>query len=220
MSDITREDLLPRLLKRLAFPSLEELFAAIGYGGMSAQKAVNRIRDELRTIDKTKKTDVPFEIRSDKKLKPIHGILVEGIDNVLIKFARCCTPVPGDESIGFITRGFGVSVHRKDCKNYLKSLEIPEESGRWVRVAWANSDADIYVTGLFITCRERSGIVVDVATVLNGLKIKMTSLAAKDLGDVTTVSIVIEVKNRDELNQAIARLSSVPGVVEIKRGDG
>ena len=221
MSDITREDILPRVLKKLAFSSLDELFAAIGYGGMSAQKAVNRIRDELRTIDRAKKTDAaPFEVKPDKKLKPIHGILVEGIDNVLIKFARCCTPVPGDESIGFITRGFGVSVHRKDCKNYQKSAESPEETGRWVRVAWANTDADIYSTALFITCRERSGIVMDVATVLNGLKIKMTSLTAKDLGSITTVSIVIEVKNREDLNVAIARLSSISGVLEINRGDG
>jgi GTP pyrophosphokinase len=224
MSDITREDLLPRLLKKLAFPSLEELYAAIGYGGMSAQKAVNRIRDELRMLDRTKKKDesdiYPFEIRPDKKLKPIHGILVEGIDNCLVKFARCCTPVPGDEAIGFITRGFGVSVHRKDCKNYMKSLEDHEEAGRWVRVAWANSEADVYSTALYITVRERSGIVMDVATILNALKIKMTSLSAKDMGEITAVSIVIEVKNRDDLNQAIARLSGVTGVLEIKRGDG
>jgi GTP pyrophosphokinase len=224
MSDLTREDMLPKLLKKLAFPTMEELYAAIGYGGMSAQKAVNRIRDELRMLDRTKKKDetdvLPFEVRPDKKLKPIHGILVEGIDNVLIKFARCCTPVPGDESIGFITRGFGVSVHRKDCKNYLKSVEDKDDGGRWVRVAWANTDADVYSTALYLTVRERSGIVMDVATILNGLKIKMTSLSAKDMGAITTVSIVIEVKNRDDLNQAIARLSGVTGVLEIKRGDG
>jgi GTP diphosphokinase / guanosine-3',5'-bis(diphosphate) 3'-diphosphatase len=222
MSDLTREDIQPRILKKLAFASFDELFAAIGYGGMSAQKAVNRIRDELRAIDKTKKSELmPFEIKPDKKLKPIHGILVEGIDNCLVKFARCCTPVPGDESIGFITRGFGVSVHRKDCKNYQKSLETPEEAGRWVRVAWANSDVDIYSTALYITARERSGIVMDIATILNALKIRMTSFAARDVdGGITTAAIVIEIKTREELNAAIARLATVPGVTDIKRGDG
>lgn len=224
MSDITRDDILPRLLKKLAFPSMEELYAAIGYGGMSAQKAVNRIRDELRMLDRTRKKDesdtYSIEFRTDKKLKPIHGILVEGVDNCLVKFARCCTPVPGDESIGFITRGFGVSVHRKDCKNYQKSIEDPDEAGRWIRVTWANSDSDVYSTALYLTIRERSGIVMDVATILNGLKIKMTSLAAKDLGAVTTVSIVMEVKNREELNTAIARLSALAGVLEITRSDG
>jgi GTP pyrophosphokinase len=107
-----------------------------------------------------------------------------------------------------------------DCKNYLKSIENTEEAGRWVRVTWANTEADVYSTALFITIRERSGIVMDVATVLNGLKIKKTSLSAKDLGEVTTVSIVIEVKNLDELNLAVARLSSIPGAIEIKRGNG
>jgi GTP pyrophosphokinase len=222
MSDITREDILPRILKKLAFASLDELFAAIGYGGMSAQKAVNRIRDELRAIDRTKKAEAfPFEIRPDKKLKPIHGILVEGIDNCLVKFARCCTPVPGDESIGFITRGFGVSVHRKDCKNYQKSIGTPEEAGRWVRVAWANTDADIYSTAIFITARERAGIVVDIATILNALKIKMTSFSAREVeGGITSAGIVIEIKTREELNAAIARLQTVSGVIEIKRSDG
>jgi GTP pyrophosphokinase len=224
MTDLTKEDVLPRLLKKLAFPSLDELYAAIGYGGMSAQKAVNRIRDELRTIDRTKKKDeadgLTYEFKSDKKLKPIHGILVEGIDNCLVKFARCCTPVPGDPSIGFITRGFGVSVHRKDCKNYIKSSQDPQEAGRWVRVTWANTETDIYSTALYLSVRERSGVVVDVATILNGLKIKMTSLAARDVGGVTSVSVVIEVKNLEELMTAIARLSSIPGVIEIKRGDG
>lgn len=224
-TDITREDILPRLLKKLAFTSLDELYAAIGYGGMSAQKAVNRIRDELRTLDRAKKKDdsdtIPFEIRPDKKLKPIHGILVEGLDNCLVKFARCCTPVPGDDAIGYITRGFGVSIHRKDCKNYLKSLEIKEEVDRWVRVAWANSETDIYRTALFIAARERSGIVMDIATILNALKIRMTSLSAKDMeGGITSVSIVIELKNQEELNSAIARLAAISGVVSIKRGDG
>jgi GTP pyrophosphokinase len=224
MADITREDVLPRLLKKLAFPSLDELFAAIGYGGMSAQKAVNRIRDELRALEKAKKRDdtegLLYELRPDKKLKPIHGILVEGIDNCLVKFARCCTPVPGDEAIGFITRGFGVSVHRRDCQNYLKSVDNPEEAGRWVRVAWANTDTDVYSTTLYITTRARSGVVMDVATILNALKIMMTSLTAKDEGNVTNVSVVINVKNRDDLNTAIARLMTIQGVIDIRRGDG
>ncbi len=225
MSDITREDVLPRVLKKISFDSFEELFAAIGYGGMSAQKAVNRIRDELRSIERSKRKDdsepMSYEIRPDKRTRPIHGIMVEGLDNCLVKFARCCTPVPGDDAIGFITRGFGVSVHRKDCKNYLKSVESPEEAGRWVRVTWANSAEDVYSTAILITARERSGIVMDIATILNALKIRMTSLTAKDVaGGITTVAVVIEVKNRDELTGAINRLSSLPGLLEINRASG
>jgi GTP pyrophosphokinase len=225
MSDITREDVLPKVLKKISFDTFEELFAAIGYGGMPAQKPGNRIREELRSIERSKRKDdsepMSYEIRPDKRTRPIHGIMVEGLDNCLVKFARCCTPVPGDGAIGFITRGFGVSVHRKDCKNYLKSVETPEEAGRWVRVTWANSAEDVYSTAILITARERSGIVMDIATILNALKIRMTSLTAKDVaGGITTVAVVIEVKNRDELTTAINRLSALSGILEIKRASG
>ena len=225
MSDITSEDIQPKVLKKVSFVSFDELFAAIGYGGMSAQKAVNRIRDELRNIERTKRKDetdpMSYEIRPGKQSKPIHGIMVEGLDNCLVKFARCCTPVPGDESIGFITRGFGVSVHRKDCKNYLKAVQNPEEEGRWVNVEWANTAEDAYSTSILITARERSGIVMDIATILNSMKIRMTSLAAKDVaGGITTVSVVIEVKSRDELAAAMSRLSALSGLLEIKRING
>ncbi len=225
MSDITRDDIKPKVLKKVSFVSFDELFAAIGYGGMSAQKAVNRIREELRTIERAKRKDdsepFSYELRPGKRTKPIHGIMVEGLDNCLVKFARCCTPVPGDDAIGFITRGFGVSVHRKDCTNYLKSIENPEEADRWVSVTWANSAEDVYSTSLTITARERSGIVMDIATILNTMKIRMTSLTAKDIaGGFTTVSVVIEVKTRDELNTAISRLSALNGLLEIKRTAG
>lgn len=223
MSEITREDVLPIILKKLSFPSLEEMFAAIGFGGLSAQKAVNRIRDEMRLIERSEpkgiNDKIPREVRSAKS-KPIHGIMVEGLDNCLVKFSRCCTPVPGDAVIGFITRGYGVSVHRRDCKNYLKSIEDPSEADRWVNVSWANTEDERYQTALQITARERSGLVMDVATILNTLKIKMTSLSAKDIGTgLSTVFLVLEVKNRDELGNAIARLSAVPSVIEIKRSD-
>lgn len=223
MSEVTREDVLPKILARLKFPSLEELYAAIGYGGMSAQKAVNRIRDELRTIERAKRAEDSEEISfvsSDKKLRPIHGILVEGIDNCLVKFARCCSPVPGDPAIGYITRGFGVSVHRKDCKNYLKSIANPEEAGRWVRVAWANSETDVYSTSLFITAKERSGVVLDITMILSAMKLKMTSLSARDDNGVSNVALVIEVHNSTELSNAIARLATIQGVIDIRRGDG
>ena len=135
MSEITREDVLQKILARLKFPSLDELYAAIGYGGMSAQKAVNRIRDELRTIERSKKAEDEGEISfniTDKKLNPIHGILVEGIDNCLVKFARCCSPVPGDDAIGYIT-GLRRVRPQEGLQKLPQIRRQPEEAGRWVR---------------------------------------------------------------------------------------
>ena len=226
MADITRDNLLPKILKRLAFASLEELYAAIGYGGISAQKAVNRIKEEVRALLKQRKKEEPLqqileEKPVDKRIKPVHGVLVEGIDNCLVKFARCCTPVPGDSVIGFITRGFGVSVHRRDCNNYLKAGKTPEEAGRWVNVEWADTGSETYATALLITARDRTGLVVDIATVLNAMNIRMVSFSAKDVGGgIISFAITVDIKNRDDLVSAMARLSSISGVSDIRRNEG
>ncbi|MDR0491425.1 MAG: bifunctional (p)ppGpp synthetase/guanosine-3',5'-bis(diphosphate) 3'-pyrophosphohydrolase [Oscillospiraceae bacterium] len=220
LNDVIREDTLPKVLERLAFNSLDELYAAIGYGGISAQKAVNRIREEFRFLFKTKKKkekQLPDK-KPDARIRPMFGVMVEGIDNCLVKFARCCTPVPGDPVIGFITRGYGVSVHRQDCSNYIRTEESVEEAGRWVRVAWADTGDMVYQTEIKITAHDRAGIIVDIASILNALKIKMTSFTARDAGDnFATVTIVVDIRNRDELVTAIARLSSVPDVTDVKR---
>jgi guanosine-3',5'-bis(diphosphate) 3'-pyrophosphohydrolase len=223
MSDITKEDVLAHILKRLSFSTLDDLYAAIGYGGITAQKAVNRIRDELKALRAEKKKNDPdsvnFSPRPVKNTKPIHGTLVEGLDNCLVKFSRCCTPVPGDAVVGFITRGYGVSIHRRDCKNFLnKSGGNAADAGRWINVSWADTTDEKYQTALQIISRDRSGLIMDVATALNALKLEIASISARSQSDGTAIiNLSLTVRNRDELGAAIARISSVSGVREIKR---
>lgn len=222
LSDVTADENLPRILKRLAHANLDDLLAAIGYGGASAQKAANKIKDEIRTIEKARKKDeleLPVS-KPQKKQKPVHGVVVEGLDNCLIKFSRCCTPVPGDEIIGYITRGFGVSVHRKDCKNYIKSASTPEEKDRWINVEWANTDLETYNTSLTIISRERSGLVMDIATILSAANIKMTTFNAKDVNGQSVVFLALELHNSHELNTVITKLSAVSGVLRVERNGG
>ena len=223
-ADVMSNEIQPRILKRLAYLNMDDFFAAIGYGGVSAQKSVNKIKDELRAIEKTRKkddtefTNNPHPVQNQHA---VNGVVVEGLDNCLVKFSRCCTPVPGDEIVGFITRGFGVSVHRKDCKNYLRALDDENEKSRWIGVEWANSESDRFATTLHITARERSGLVMDIATVLNSANIKMTSFNARDVGDgYSTASVSLEVKNSDELRTVISRLSSIKSVTNVTRSDG
>ena len=224
MSDIAHDDLLAKVLARLSFKTLDELYAAIGYGGVSAQKVVNRIREDLRAVGKLKKkeeTSATPAKKEEQRVKPIHGVTVEGLDNCLVKFARCCSPVPGDPITGFITRGFGVSVHRQDCNNYLRYEASDEDAGRWVRVAWADTEGRMYSTTINVIVRDRTGIVVDVASVLNALNVRITSFNAKESGDgLVSVSVAVEVKNRDELISAMAKLMSVSGVTDVRRADG
>ena len=223
-SDAMHEDVLSKVLTRASLNSIDDLYAAIGYGGVSVQKIVNRIREDFRAATKTKKKEDQApgpSKKSDTRIKSTLGVMVEGLDNCLVKFARCCAPVPGDPVVGFITRGFGVSVHRKDCTNYLRHEKTPEEAGRWVSVSWADIDGLTYSTTIHITIRDRTGIVVDIASVLNALNVKISSFSARDSGSgLVFVSVIVDVKNRDELVSAMARLMSVSGVTDVRRISG
>lgn len=230
MEDITGEDILPQLLKKVSYTSLDEMYAAIGYGGMAATRAVNRIKDELarqqhavdkRTVlDKVTEAAERREQMAKKVGKPVHGILVEGLDNCLIKFSRCCTPVPGDDIIGYITRGQGVSIHRTDCENARRRAERPEDEGRWINVSWADEIHESYTTTLTVVSRERGGLVMDIATVMNALNTKVRSINARDTGDKSIVVITLEIKGLDELKSVINRIQGVSGVVEVNRNGG
>ncbi|MCI7370056.1 MAG: bifunctional (p)ppGpp synthetase/guanosine-3',5'-bis(diphosphate) 3'-pyrophosphohydrolase [Firmicutes bacterium] len=230
MDDITGEDILPQLLKKVSYTSLDEMYAAIGYGGMAATRAVNRIKDELarqqhavdkRTVlDKVTEAAERREQMAKKAIKPVHGVLVEGLDNCLIKFSRCCTPVPGDDIIGYITRGQGVSIHRTDCENARRRAERPEDEGRWLNVSWADEIHESYTTTLTVVSRERGGLVMDIATVMNALNTKVRSINARDTGDKSIVVITLETKGLDELKTVINRLQCISGVVEVNRNGG
>ena len=231
LEDITDEEVLPTLLKKIACPNLEDVYSAIGYGGMTATRTVNRMKDELsrmhnasekRTVlDKVTEAAERRETTAQKTQKPVHGVLVEGLDNCLIKFSRCCTPVPGDDIVGYITRGQGVSIHRSDCANYNKRSDRPEDMGRWIDVSWANSVNEVYTTTVVVVSNQRNGLVMDIAMALNALNSKVRSLNARDVADgKAIVSITLEVKQLDELRTVMNKLLAISGVTEVSRNGG
>ncbi|MBO7727257.1 MAG: bifunctional (p)ppGpp synthetase/guanosine-3',5'-bis(diphosphate) 3'-pyrophosphohydrolase, partial [Oscillospiraceae bacterium] len=223
--DALAEEIISPIMKRLSYNALDDLYAAIGYGGVAVTRIVNKVRDELKNAASERKTAFDTmaqaaerrEQQAKRNAKAIHGILVEGLDNCLVKFSRCCTPVPGDDIIGFITRGQGVSIHRKDCLNYLKSLESNED-GRWIRVSWADSITDTYLTTIIIAAKDRNGLVMDIASVLNSINAKVRTLTARDVGYGTALTTVtLEVRSIQDLRYIMSRLLSVPGVQSVKR---
>lgn len=218
--------ILASILKRNSFSALDDMLAAIGYGGIGAQKIAKKIQDELRSVNVEKQTALDKlnraaerrELQDKTPRKIVNGVLVEGLDNCLVKFSRCCTPVPGDDIIGFITRGSGVSIHRRDCSNYLKSLAEIDNEGRWVNVSWANKISESYTSIISIFATDRNGLVMDIATILNTLSAKVRSLTARDLaGGKAVIHITLEVRNSDDLNYIITRLSSIPAVESVLR---
>jgi len=228
MAYLTDEELVNTSVKKLSVTSLDDMYAAIGYGGLTATRAVNRFKEEIARAAKqvTQKNALDrlteaAERRSAKNVKAVQGVLVEGMGNCLIKFSRCCTPVPGDPIVGFITRGQGVSVHRADCPNYLNSVKEESGEGRWLEVSWANNITENYTTSLRILARDRSGLVLDIATVLNTLNAKVRSLNARGTNEGNAiVHVTLEVNDLGALKLVISRLRMLGGVRDIERGGG
>ena len=230
LASITAEDVLPHLLKKVGAGTLDDLYAAIGYGGMTSQKAVNRIREEYGRISKEKSERTAAEKLAAAEVQPSvskptgrseSGIIVEGLGNCLVKFAKCCTPVPGDPVVGFITRGFGVSVHRQDCPNADPDRRKPEEAGRWVKVAWVDSEQSAYQTSLELSAKDRDALALDVTMALTAAKVRVQSFSARSLPDgYAVISMVLEVRDKGELAAVINKLGQIQGVYQVKRATG
>ena len=218
----------PQLLKKLAFDTWEDMYAAIGYGGLTAVKAVGRIRDDINRALKNQQNDKlmqPSVLRNvgdtengKSNRHAVNGIIVEDIESCMIKFAKCCTPVPGDDIIGFITKGFGVSIHRCDCPNTFQRHE-PIQAARWVNVRWANQDAQPFDTTLELECRTRDGLLLDVATIMTSNRVRTKELNGKDLpGGKSVFTVRFEVKDVDELESIRNKLLAIPDVISSRRG--
>ena len=215
------------LLRKLAFDNWDDMYAAIGYGGLTAVKAVGRIRDDINKSIKAQAAEKlpqsPLRVNPDSEAvkqnrHAVNGVIVEDIDSCMIKFAKCCTPVPGDAIVGFITKGFGVSVHRADCPN-AQNREDPKQAGRWVRVRWANMEEQPFETTLELDCITRDGLVLDVAQALTTARVRVKELSGKDLANGrSTITIRFEVKNTAELNAIRTKLLNIRDVTGSKRG--
>ena len=223
MSAITDPALEPHLLKKLSFDNWEDMYAAIGYGGLTAVKAVGRIRDDVTKSVKAEKNPVPLKLNPDgesvkQNRHAVNGVIVEDIDSCMIKFARCCTPVPGDAIVGFITKGFGVSIHRVDCPNAQNRTD-PKQAARWVRVRWANQDDHPFDTTLELDCITRDGLLLDVATTMTAAHVRVKELVGKDLpGGKSMFTVRFEVKDVAELDFIRNKLMNIRDVIGSRRG--
>ena len=216
----------PQLLKKLSFDNWEDMYAAIGYGGLTAVKAVGRIRDDINKALKVQTNDKlqnPLRLTPDsesvkRNRHAINGVIVEDIDSCMIKFAKCCTPVPGDSIVGFITKGFGVSIHRCDCPN-AANRDNPIQAARWVRVHWANEDYQPFETTLELECITRDGLLLDVAQTMTTARIRVKELFGKDLPDGKSIfTVKFEVKDVAELDSIRNKLLSIRDVIGSRRG--
>ena len=205
--------------RRLRQNNAEELYAAIGYGGMTIANCLPKLKEEwqkLKASEEKAGEDLPKVDLS--RVHATDGVVVEGFDNTPIKFAKCCSPLPGDPIVGFITRGFGVSIHKQSCANAISSMKDPTNAPRWVKAYWADSVKDSYKAGIEIIALNRNELLQDVLAALADIRVPIYALNARQVeNNCAVVSLTIGINNTEHLNRVVARLSKVKDVLKVTR---
>ena len=209
------DEFMSNLARRNRCNTVEEMYAAIGYGGLQLSRMLTKIKDEYARLKASEPKPVTLDI---KRIHSSEGVVVEGIGNCPVKFAKCCSPLPGDDIIGFVTRGFGVSIHKRDCKNVHESMRHPENADRWVRAYWDTAAKEQYSATLELTCMDRNNLVSDIALALSDMRVPIYSMAARAAEHGRAhMSLTIGIMNTEHLNNVVAKLKKVKDVISVLR---
>ncbi|TCO79842.1 RelA/SpoT family protein [Marinisporobacter balticus] len=220
--ELAKPQWMNQLIKKLRLNTIEDLYAAIGYGGILLNQVIPKLKQLHKSIQKEEKSieevvtqNKQYKDKAKKEKKDAQGVKVKGIDNILVRFSKCCTPVPGDEIVGFITRGRGVSVHRADCVNMLKGIDSLD---RLIEVEWDENKQKSYETEIQIISTDRKGLLSEVTNFLSDIKLTVTAVNARTNKDKTAiVNLTIEITNIEQLSKLIKKVKSMQGVVDVYR---
>ncbi len=215
-------ELLEAEARRQHCNTLDDLYAAIGYGGLLVSRLLPRIRESYARMVKVAPTpeEIIQPIKTDRpKRKHKGGVIIAGeMGDCLVKFSHCCNPLPGDDIIGFITRGSGVSIHKRSCRNVPADTAASAEPARWVEASWEQNTTGEFKVTLTILCHNRESMLADILSQLVALHIPVHAVKAKDIDrDSCLIGTTIEVQSIEQLNGVLARLEKVPGVASIRR---
>jgi len=226
-NQLFRQEWIDPILRRYNLNNIDDLFASIGYGGLTAQKIIMRLREEYLKVAKTEAAQVAqdninpedfISEASNRSTKASNGIIVHGIDNCLVRLSRCCNPVPGDDIIGFITKGRGVSVHRRDCPNMSMTALSEEDLGRLINVSWEETKNASYLVDVQIEADDRTGLLAEITSNMMDLKIPMRSFNARTAkGNIAIITLTAEISNTGQLDIISKRMRSRRGVYEVTR---
>ena len=217
--DIFKTEYINPMLDRYKYKNIDEMYAAVGFGAITAQKIIARMLIEYRKEHKEEPIEEKIEELSTARKntpKPSDsGVIVKGIDNCLVKLSKCCNPLPGDEIIGYITKGRGVSVHRKDCVNV---NELLKEENRIIDVKWFDQEKVTYTVEIEIFANDRNGLLADIIQKINERKAKILGVSARATKERMAVTeVTLEVDNLEGLNKIIRELRKIDSVYEVKR---
>ncbi len=218
MEDAELDALLQKIGQRHNCTSAEDVYAAIGYGGIPLWKVMPKIKDAWQKSHAAPAPLPPAQEKPQAPRKSSAGVIVDGMDNCLIKFSRCCNPLPGDDIIGFITRGFGVSIHKRSCSNVPQDIGKAAEPERWVNVHWAGDVQEEFKTTLEIVATDRSGLLADITQQLFNLHLFIHSLNSREAKDgCAVITATISINGVDQLQSIIARLNNISGTLSVRR---
>ncbi|MGI6777489.1 MAG: RelA/SpoT family protein [Acetivibrionales bacterium] len=220
-NELFRSEWVEVVLKRYNYNTLEDVLASIGYGGITANKVISRLKEECRKYLKPEEINEQMakwieqpKNKDKKKSVPESGIIVKGIDNCLVRLSMCCNPVPGDDIIGYITRGRGVSVHRKDCINILNTLD----DERIIEVNWYTAGNVAYKADITIMANDRAALLMEVTNIIGESKIPLKGINARTTREqIAVIHLSLEITDTEQLNNIIKRLKKVDGVFEVTR---
>lgn len=211
-------DFLKKIMIKKQYNTIDDFYAAIGYGGVQLWKIMPRLKEEYQKTYAENIEEISVPPAPVKRNKATSGVVIEGADDVLVKFSNCCNPLPGDDIIGYITRGYGVSIHKRNCTNVPKDISKSEEPERWVSCYWEDEVGDAFRSTLQITASDRTGLLADVTIKFSNMHIFIHSLNSRELKDgKAVVTATIDVMGRNHLRGIISKLSDINGIEEIKR---
>ncbi len=229
-----REEILSNVSARIGIQSVESLYNTIGYGGISMNKVASKLRDEFERIVKplaqeTVEVDIATLNKQavPRKTSKSGGVIIDGVDGCMVKFAKCCNPLPGDELIGFITKGYGVSVHKRDCPNVTANMPKPEYDGRWVSAYWEQgaslmgTSSQFFEAMLRIYAKDSIGLLAQITVALADMRVNLVSVSTqKSSGDDIIINLTVNAKNLEHIKSIVSRLKTIDNIDDVTRGFG
>ncbi len=217
LSELSKDEYFDDILKRFNMSTMEDVYAAIGYGGITTGQVLHKLMEQYRKEAKAQQAAEWLEQKEQRMQSGDHqgrGVIVKGDPNMVIRFAHCCSPLPGDKIVGYITRGRGVSIHREDCPNMDDLMVEPE---RFIEVEWTKSAKTTYTASIQVQAGERAGLLLEISQVLLNLNISIKSMNAKTTGDVVNLQMSFDVTSADQLESIIKQMKKVNMVNEVYR---
>lgn len=219
LTDEQYQQFLEEIARRQHQSNVEEFYAALGYGGLSLSKIMPRIKEEYQRTYRSEPPKMAQLPLVDNR-KNLSGVVVEHLDNCLVKFAKCCNPLPGDEIIGYVTRGYGVSIHKRDCINVHADSPDREEAARWVRAWWGDQVKEQFKTTLEIIATDRYGFLADLTMFFTNLRVQMNQLNARELKNRNSaVTVTFSTSGLEQVKSIMAGISKLAGVISVERAN-